>query len=84
MDKRHSQSGRMTVPGGSSKMVWLFGFLFLGLAGFSMVRHIYDPMTYTFLLLGLLALVVARCLQSIEIRIEALELSLLAGKKLLE
>jgi hypothetical protein len=84
MDMQQSHSRRMMVPGGSSKMVWFFGFLFLGLAGFSIVRHIFDAMTYSYLFLGLLAFVVACCLQNIEIRIAAIELYLQAAKKQVE
>jgi hypothetical protein len=62
-------------------MVWAYGFVFLGLAGFGMIRHIFDTMTYTHLLLGLLAFVVAGCLQNIEIRIAQIELSQRAPTK---
>lgn len=81
MDKQDRYRRRMMVPGGSSKLVWFFGFLFLGLAGFDSVRHIHDTMTSLFLFLGLLAFVVACCLQNIEIRMAAVEQSLQAAKK---
>jgi hypothetical protein len=84
MDRQNSHSKRILVPSGSSKMVWFLGFLFEGLGGFSLVRHIYDAMTYGYLFLGLLAIAVACCLQNIEIRVAALELSLQTEKKQLE
>ena len=71
----------MTIPGGSSKLVWFFGFLFFGIATFDVIMHRLDGMTYTFLFLGLLAFAVASCLQNIEKRITSIEQSLQASKK---
>jgi len=63
----------MTIPGGSSKLVWFVGFLFFGIATFDVVMHRLDVMTYTLLFLGLLAFAVACCLQNIENRIASIE-----------
>ena len=71
----------MTIPGGSSKLVCLFGFLFLGMSTFDVIMHRLDVMTYTFLFLGLLAFAVACCLQNIEKRITSIEQSLGESKK---
>jgi hypothetical protein len=71
----------VTISGGSSKLVWFFGFLFFGVATFDVVMHRLDVMTYTFLFLGLLAFTVAYCLQTIEKRITSLEESLQGSKK---
>lgn len=66
----------MTIPKPSSRLVWFFGFMFLGLASFDVLRRRLDAMTYTFLFLGLLAFAVAFSLQTIEKRLSALEQSL--------
>ncbi len=71
----------MTIPGGSSKLVWFFGFLFFGMGTFDVIMHRLDVMTYTFLSLGLLAFAVAYCLQNIEKRITSIEQSLQVSKK---
>ncbi len=71
----------MTIPGGSSKLVWFFGFLFFGMATFDVIIHRLDVMTYAFLFLGLLAFAVAYCLQSIEKRIASIEQSLRVSKE---
>jgi len=71
----------MTIPGGSSKLLWFYGFLFFGLATFDVVMHRLDVMTNTFLFLGLLAFAVAYCLQSIEKRITSIEQSSQVSKK---
>ncbi len=71
----------MTIPGGSSKLVWFFGFLFLGMSTFDVIVHRLDVMTYAFLFLGLLAFAVASCLQNIEKRITSIEQSLQESKK---
>lgn len=66
----------VTIFGPSSRLVWFFGFMFLGLASFDVIRRRLDAMTYTFLFLGLLAFAVAFSLQSIEKRLNAIEHSL--------
>lgn len=71
----------MTIPGGSSKLVWFLGFLFFGMGTFDVIIHRLDVMTYTFLFLGLLAFAVACCLQNIEKRISSIEQSLQVSKK---
>jgi hypothetical protein len=71
----------MTIPRGSSKLVWFFGFLSFGIATFDVIGHRLDVMTYTFLFHGLLAFAVASCLQSIEKRISLIEQSLQVSKK---
>ncbi len=71
----------MTIPGGSSKLVWFFGFLFFGVATFDVIMHRLDVMTYTFSFLGLLAFAVASCLQNIEKRITSIEQSLQVSQK---
>ena len=71
----------MTIPGGSSRLVFFFGFLFLGLAAFDIIMHRLDAMTSTFLFFGLLAFAVACCLQNIEKRIASIEQSLQTSKK---
>ncbi len=71
----------MTIPGGSSKLVWFFGFLFFGVATFDVIMHRLDVMTYTFFFLGLLAFAVASCLQNIEKRITLIEQSLQVSQK---
>lgn len=71
----------MTIPGGSSKLVWFFGFLFIGMDAFDVIMHRLDVMTSTFLFLGLLAFAVACCLQNIENHITSLEQSLQVSKK---
>lgn len=65
----------MTILKNSSRLVFVFGFLFLGLAAFDSVRHIHDPITYTYVFLAVLAFVIASCLQSIEKRLSAMEQS---------
>ena len=71
----------MTIPSGSLKLVWFFGFLFFGVATFDVIMHRLDMMTSTFLFIGLLAFAVANCLQNIEKRIASLEQSLQGPKK---
>ncbi len=71
----------MTISGGSSKLVWFFGFLFFGTATFDVIMHRLDVMTNTFLFLGLLAFAVAYCLQNIEKRITSIEQSLRVSQK---
>jgi hypothetical protein len=69
------------IRGGSAKLVWFFGFLFLGVATFDLIMHRLDLMTSTFLFLGLLAFAVASCLQNIEKRLASIEQSLHASKR---
>ena len=69
------------MPGGSSRLVWFFGFLFFGMATFDVITRRLDVMTYSFLFLGLLAFAVAYCLQNIEKRVTSIEQSLQASKK---
>ncbi len=66
----------MTTPKTSYRLVWFFGFMFLGLSTFDVIVHRLDVMTYTFLFLGLLAFAVAYCLQNIEKRLTSIEQSL--------
>jgi len=60
----------------SSRLVWFFGFMFLGLATFDVIRHRLDGMTSTYMFFGLLAFAVAYCLQNIEKRLASIEQSL--------
>jgi hypothetical protein len=72
---------RMTMPRNSSRPVIFCGFLFLGLAIFDEIMQRPDAMTYTFLFLGMLALLIASCLQKIEKRLNSLEQSLQMSPK---
>ena len=65
----------------SSLLVWLFGFMFFGLATFEVAMHRLDMMTYALLFLGLLAFAVAYCLQNIEKRLTSIEQSLRTSQK---
>ena len=71
----------MTIPGGSSKLVWFVGFLFFGIATFDVIMRRLDMMTYSLLFLGLLAFAVSCCLQNIEKRITSIEQFLQVRKK---
>jgi hypothetical protein len=72
--KANKNATRQTkVPNRSSRLVSLFGLMFLGMAIFDDIMQRRDAMTYTFLFFWLSVFGVAYCLQNIEKRLASIE-----------